>query len=285
MQASLPAPDGRPRPAVVSVKTARPVQKPPPGEDARREQTGCLLYEFFGDGTIRVSPRNVRILLLTPRLPWPPIDGGRIAMGRLAEGLLHAGADVEILSLNPRKHRADVVAAPVPIEAIDIDTSRIVWSRDAPLIIGRFVSPEFREAIRDALRRFRPDIVQIESPFLMPYVDVVRAESSARVVLRSLNVEFRIWEGLAANERNPLRRFAFRRVAASLRTYEVRHLNTPDAVISISADDAEVPRNDEVPKNGRDRSREQRFGEPHDLLHQRPVHQFTQAAVVIVYVE
>jgi len=160
-------------------------------------------------------------------------------MGRLAEGLLRSGADVEILSLNPRKHRADVVAAPVPLEAIDIDTSRIAWSRDAPLIIGRFVSPEFREAIRDALRRFRPDIVQIESPFLLPYVDVVRAESSARVVLRSLNVEFRIWEGLAANERNPLRRFAFGRVAASLRTYEVRHLNTPDAVIPIAADDAE----------------------------------------------
>ena len=29
----------------------------------------------------------MRILILTPRLPWPPIDGGRIAMARLAEGL------------------------------------------------------------------------------------------------------------------------------------------------------------------------------------------------------
>jgi glycosyltransferase involved in cell wall biosynthesis len=181
----------------------------------------------------------VRILLLTPRLPWPPIDGGRIAMGRLAEGLAHAGADIEIVSLNPRKHRAEVVAAPVPVEAIDIDTSRIAWPGAAPFIVGRFISSEFREAIRGTLRRFRPDIVQIESPFLLPYIDVVRAESSARIALRSLNVEFRIWEGLAANERNPLRRFALRRVAASLRTYEVRHLNTPDAVIPISAGDAE----------------------------------------------
>ena len=181
----------------------------------------------------------MRILLLTPRLPWPPIDGGRIAMGRLAEGLLHAGAEVEIVSLNPRKHRAEVVATPLPVEAIDIDTSRIAWSRNAPFIVSRFVSRAFREAIRAAVRRFRPDVVQIESPFLQPYVDVVRNESNARVALRSLNVEFRIWEGLAANERNPLRRFALRRVAASLRRYEVRNLNTVDAVIPISTADAD----------------------------------------------
>jgi glycosyltransferase involved in cell wall biosynthesis len=184
----------------------------------------------------------MRILLLTPRPPWPPIDGGRIAMGRLAEGLVRTGADVEIVSLNPRKHRVEVVQAPVPIQAIDIDTSRVIGpalSRDTPLIVGRFVSGEFRDAIHAALRRFQPDIVQIESPFLLPYVATAREESSARIALRSLNVEFRIWEGLARNERNPFRRFTLRRVAASLRSYEVRHLNTPDALIPISAADTE----------------------------------------------
>jgi len=186
------------------------------------------------------------ILLLTPRPPWPPIDGGRIAMGRLAEGLIHAGAGVEILSLNPRKHHTAVAAAPVPMQVIDIDTSRALgpaWhalSGDSPFIVGRFVSDEFRDALRATLRRLVPDVVQIESPFLLPYAAVVREESVARVILRSLNVEFRIWEGLARNERNPLRRFAVGRVASSLRAYELRHLNTPDAIVPISNDDAEV---------------------------------------------
>jgi glycosyltransferase involved in cell wall biosynthesis len=189
---------------------------------------------------------RMRILLLTPRPPWPPIDGGRIAMGRLAEGLVHAGLDVEILSLNPRKHRAAIAAAAVGMQAIDIDTSRWVvpaWravTGEAPFVVGRFVSNKFREALRAKLGLFKPDIVQIESPFLMPYAEVVREESGARVVLRSLNVEFRIWEGLARNERNPLRRLALRRVASSLRRYEVRHFDTPDAVVPISDDDAEA---------------------------------------------
>ncbi|HXA20592.1 MAG TPA: glycosyltransferase family 4 protein [Thermoanaerobaculia bacterium] len=184
----------------------------------------------------------MRILLLTPRPPWPPIDGGRIAMGRLAEGLLHAGASVEIVSLNPRKHRAKGVQAPLPMQTVDIDTSRVAgpaFSRGTPFIVSRFLSGEYREAIRAALRRFKPDVVQIESPFLLPYVATVREECDARVVLRSLNVEFRIWEGLVRNERNALRRFALRRVAASLRAYEVRHFNTPDAIVPISANDGE----------------------------------------------
>ena len=165
-------------------------------------------------------------------------------MARLAEGLVRAGADVEILSLNPRKHRVEA-SAPMPLQAIDIDTSRIIApalaaiSSDVPFLAGRFVSNEFRSALRNTLRRFAPDVVQIESPFLLPYVDVVRSEGNARIVLRSLNVEFRIWEGLARSKRNPLRRIALRRIASSLRTYEVRQLDAIDAVVPISAADAD----------------------------------------------
>lgn len=166
-------------------------------------------------------------------------------MSRLAQGLARAGAEVEILSLNPRKHRAGATAAPLPLQAVDIDTSRVVRPAlhalvsDEPYVVARFVSPRFRDALRAALRRFRPDVVQIESPFLLPYASTVRAESGARVILRSLNVEFRIWESLVRGARNPLRRLALRRVASSLRDYEVRHLDTPDALVPISAADAE----------------------------------------------
>lgn len=173
----------------------------------------------------------MRILLLTPRLPWPPTDGGRIAMSRLATSLAACGADVQILSLNPRKHRG-VPQGPLPIHAIDIDTSRfVIPSRGVPYVVARFISREFR----DALQRFGADVVQIESPFMLPYARYVK---NAKVVLRSLNVEFRIWEGLARNERNPLRRFALQRVAASLRAFELREMNRVDAIVPISEEDA-----------------------------------------------
>jgi len=178
----------------------------------------------------------MRILILTPRLPWPPTDGGRVAMARLAESLAAAGADVEVLSLNPRKHRG-VPAGPLPIRAVDVDTSRRISPllRATPFIVARFESRAFRVALRATIERFRPDVVQIESPFLLPYANDI---SGPRKVLRSLNVEFRIWEGLARIERSAMRRFALRRVAASLRRYELRAMRSLDAVVPISDADA-----------------------------------------------
>lgn len=166
-------------------------------------------------------------------------------MARLAQSLAANGAEVRILSLNPRKHRAATEGVPLPIEAIDVETSRIVapllraMTGGTPFVVARFISRAFRERLIETLRDFRPDVVQIESPFLLPYVETVRRHSGARVVLRSLNVEFRIWDELARTERRGLRRAALRRVAASLRRYEVRHLDTCDALIPISAEDAE----------------------------------------------
>jgi len=185
----------------------------------------------------------MRILILTPRLPWPPEDGGRLAMARLAESLAAAGAEVAILSLNPRKHRG-VATGPLPIEAIDIDTSRRLapvlraLSGRMPYVAARFVSADFRDAVQSTVRRFAPDIVQIESPFLLPYVNSVRSMSGARVVLRSLNAEFRIWEGLATRERARLRRLALGHVAATLRRFERTWMAKVDAIVPISESDA-----------------------------------------------
>jgi len=181
--------------------------------------------------------------MLTPRVPWPATDGGRVAMARLAESLMRAGAEVEVLSLNPRKHRVTSPVAPVPLQAIDINTWKVLApalafaKSDAPYVVRRFESAEFRKALRLTLTRFRPEVVQIESPFLLPYADDVRAGSSARVVLRSLNVEFRIWESLGRSELTLLRRFVSRRLATSLRAFETRTLGVPDAIVPISIAD------------------------------------------------
>src|SRR5438477_1318335 len=99
----------------------------------------------------------MRILILTPRLPWPPLDGGRVAMSRLAESLAAGGAEVELLSLNPRKHRG-TPQGPLPIRAVDIDTSRVVrpafraLTSDVPYVVARFFSRRFAEESCAAVR-------------------------------------------------------------------------------------------------------------------------------------
>ncbi|MEA2240001.1 MAG: polysaccharide biosynthesis protein PslH [Thermoanaerobaculia bacterium] len=191
----------------------------------------------------------MRILQLTPRLAYPPTDGGRVVMLQIATAMQRLGADVGILSLNPQKQHADLetaraALAPIPVDAIEIDTSAILSPAlrslriGAPPLVARFYSPRFERRLYELLHDEDIDVVQIESPFLLPYVPAIRAASRAIVVLRSLNVEFRIWEQIAAREENLLRRIALRAIARSLRRYEIRHLNTCDAIVPITEDDA-----------------------------------------------
>lgn len=191
----------------------------------------------------------MRILQLTPRVAWPATDGGRVVMLQVARAFHQLGADVEVLSLNPRRQHVDSVAAqkafaPVPFEAVDIDTSAHVtallrsFTVRAPQLVTRFYSPRFEATLRGVLRERDFDVVQVESPFLLPYVRAIRESSRAAVVLRSLNVEHRIWERLAAHARNPLRRLALHAVARSLRRYEVAQLDVCDALIPITEADA-----------------------------------------------
>ena len=46
----------------------------------------------------------MKVLLLCLRSPFPPSDGGAIAMYNMARSLKKAGMDVKILAFNTRKH-------------------------------------------------------------------------------------------------------------------------------------------------------------------------------------
>ena len=192
----------------------------------------------------------MRVLQLTPRLSYPPSDGGRVVMLQIATAMQRLGAEVRILSLNPKKQHADLetarqALAPIPVDAVDIDTDdlpnsvvRSFLRIGTPVLVARFFSPQFRRELRALLQASEVDVVQIESPFLLPYVPAIRAVSRAAIVLRSLNVEFRIWEQIAAREKRATFRAALQFIAGSLRRYEIRHLDTCDALVPITEDDA-----------------------------------------------
>lgn len=195
----------------------------------------------------------MRILQLCPKVPWPPDDGGRVAMRVLALSLLKAGAEVRTLSLNPRKHHVDPAslpeeARPLRLEAIDLDTTVTVAGALKSLFFGssynvdRFFSEAFEERLREVLRAEPPDVVLLESLFMVPYVPALRRGTSARLVLRSVNVEHEIWEGLARGEHRLGRRLTLGHLARRLRQYETTTLNDVDAILPVTPEDADTYR-------------------------------------------
>ncbi|MEO8591596.1 MAG: glycosyltransferase family 4 protein [Flavobacteriales bacterium] len=193
----------------------------------------------------------MRVLQLCNKPPYPPIDGGSKAMHNLTRGLLHAGHHVKVLCISTPKQPLDPKSLPkeylerTGIEGVYVDTTVNLVDAFTDLItadnynISRFFSPDMDIRLIQLLSEERFDIVQLESLFMTPYIPTIRRYSTARIVLRSHNLEYVIQDRIATGERNVLKRPYRRFLAKQLQSYEMAVLDRVDGVAAISPIDAE----------------------------------------------
>lgn len=174
-----------------------------------------------------------------------------MAMHNLTRGLLAAGHTVKVICVSTPKHALDMSALPkdyvarTRIEGIFVDTSLNVVDAFNDLLtadnynISRFFSPDMDIRLIRLLTEEQFDIVQLESLFMTPYIPTVRRYSSARIVLRSHNLEHVIQDRLATGERNFLKKPYRRFLAKQLHQYEMAVLDRVDGVAAISPSDAD----------------------------------------------
>jgi len=87
--------------------------------------------------------------------------------------------------------------------------------------ITRFITSEFKNKLKEVLITSDFDIVQLEGINLAPYIPLIREFSSAKVVMRSHNVEFEIWERVAATTSFPLKRWYLTYLVRQFKIYEI----------------------------------------------------------------
>ncbi len=194
----------------------------------------------------------MKILQICSKIPFPPKDGGSIAMNILTHGLISSGNQVDVLAVNTPKHyiKAEDIdegyRSKTNYQSIFIDTSIKPVAAFFNLFssksynIERFYSKEFESNLITKLKANKYDIIHLETLWVTPYVDVIRKYSSAKVVLRSQNVEFMIWERLAEDCSNPLKKTYLKLLAKRLKGYELQMLNKYDAILTITELDTKV---------------------------------------------
>lgn len=194
----------------------------------------------------------MKVLQLCYKPPYPPVDGGTLAMNSITQGLLDAGHEVWVLSVCSDKHPADKANSDTAyrqkthFEAVYIDLSIHPIDAAIALLCGesynikRFVSKDFGNKLAETLSKEDFDIVHVESIFLAPYVATIRKHSKAAVVLRAHNIEHRIWRQMALGTRNPLKRWYLKKLALALRYYELQHISDFDGIACITANDADT---------------------------------------------
>ncbi|MET4104997.1 glycosyltransferase family 4 protein [Hymenobacter sp. UYP22] len=192
----------------------------------------------------------MHILQLCPRVPYPPHDGGAIAMYDVAAGLARAGHRVTVLALNTPKHHQPATALDhlgpnVRLVTVEVDTNlspvkalRNLLLGKLPYNVERFVNPAVEAKLAELLKAEPFDAVQVEGTFVAWYVDTIKQLAPALpVVLRAHNVEYTIWQMLAERENNVLKRVYLRHLARRLRQFEHAVLPRFSAVAAITEPD------------------------------------------------
>lgn len=199
----------------------------------------------------------MKILLLCNKSPFPPREGGPIAMHAIVSGLLDAGHQVKILAVNTNKYFTRPEDIPeeyrqkTGIEFVYIDLSIKPADALVNLLAGqsyhvaRFYTKEFEHKLASILHKEEFDIIQLETLFMGPYLPLIRKYSDAQVILRAHNIECLIWERTARSCRNPLKRSYLKHLALTLRQYELQLIGEVDGIAAITSIDAEYFRNKE----------------------------------------
>ncbi len=188
----------------------------------------------------------MKVLQLCHRLPYPPSDGGSIAMHQITEGLLNQGISVKVLALSPTlletssKHIDDNYVKQTGFESVSIDTqvkyipALVNLFSSKSYNIERFHSKRMEETIKDVLLRDHFDIIQLEGLYLTPYIPLIRSLSGSPILFRSHNIEHFIWLRLARASRHPFKKMYLQFLATRLKKYEDNIIHEVDGLVAIS---------------------------------------------------
>ncbi len=183
----------------------------------------------------------MRILCVATKSPWPPRDGGRLALALTLQGLAEDGHEIRLVApvhgddstqADPagriRLHSVALPRLPWPIAA-----TRALVTRRA-LSIVRHHRTELENAVDDALADFRPDIVHAEQLQALANCSAALRRGTP-LVLRTQNVESHIWQQVGAAS---LRHLPLIFEARRLRAEESRAVAAATRTLTLTENDA-----------------------------------------------
>jgi glycosyltransferase involved in cell wall biosynthesis len=188
----------------------------------------------------------LKILQIANKAPFPPQDGGSIAVYNMAKGFIQNGVELHLVAINTTKHfkpDKDVPAefkrdshyltVPKNTNTTAVGAFLNLFSSQS-YFVSRFHFKEMEDALVKKLKENKFDIIQLEGVFMGSYIDLIRKHSSAKIVLRAHNVETVIWERHIANESSFLKKIYLGIQSKRLKKFEEEVINKVDALVSIT---------------------------------------------------
>ncbi len=204
----------------------------------------------------------MRVLQLCHKIPYPPTDGGSLAMNQITQHLMKHGVEVKVIALAPSGSASLIKRIPesyireTQLEVFPIDTRVKMWPAFKNLFtresynISRFFCKKVARRLGYLLQTEKFDIIQLEGLFLTPYIPVIRQHTGTSILFRSHNIEHFIWERMARATSHPFKKAYLKFLARRLKAYEMKTIHLVDGLVAISPIDMNYFRNNDYSHPG-----------------------------------
>ncbi|HSD65209.1 MAG TPA: glycosyltransferase family 4 protein [Vicinamibacteria bacterium] len=188
----------------------------------------------------------MRILWVATKVPWPPVDGGRLVAAVTLEALRAGGHEPTVVApVDPRQRDRSAAAARregwrrvvlVPARPLPSAWAALCGSMGrVPFTVRRRAFPRVRDAVAALLERATFDVAHAEQ--LQALGSLAEAERRRLpVVLRAQNVESDLWR--RASRTAPVLGPLLRREAERLAAWEAEGVRRSAATIALASCDA-----------------------------------------------
>ena len=190
----------------------------------------------------------MKILFLSPTVPFPLTDGGRIRVFNLLKQIAEK-SDVTLLALETQPTDAEGVTrlqqlgvqvhlvpnAPT-LPRVSFRTLVNAFRKRQPITVARYDLPAYRQKFRELLTTENYDLVHYE----MFHIAQFHTETDLPGVLSQQNVDSEIWRRLCGETLNPFYKFVYWTQQLAFQRYERMLSPEFDAVTCTSSIDAAV---------------------------------------------
>jgi polysaccharide biosynthesis protein PslH len=193
-----------------------------------------------------------RILFLSQLVPFPPDSGPKVRSYYVLRYLAQHH-DVVLVCLSRKQDSQAGIdhlrtfcreVHPVPIERSrwrDIQNLTSSLFTGSPFIIQRDFVPELAALLKDLVSQQHFDFVHADQLWMAQYASLVKSLSpSIHSVLDEHNACFQIFQRLAQNEKNPLKRILLEREWRLMRAYEKNTCASSDDILTVTEDDKQT---------------------------------------------
>lgn len=188
----------------------------------------------------------MNILQISPQVPFPQDDGGRIGIHGIFKSLSDKGHQVYFLTFAKTftVHQANELISQIGIPiVIKYNPTNSIFGvfknlfSPVPYNLSKFYHPELHQQIKRILNENQIDVVHIDHLHMGWVVKWVKENTSIPVVLRQHNLEMRIMKRFSENQINPLLGWYAGLQYQKFLKYEPELCAQFDTVAMISAED------------------------------------------------